>query len=223
MKFLRGLALLGIVVFATGAVSAQGLLGKIKKGAGKAGAAVSGAAENVGNSIGSTVDLAKDDEPPAEIRAKLDAMAAASLSRLFAENPAAGTLFDASMGYAVFDTRKIGALGVSAGFGRGVAVSQADARRIYMNMGTGGLGLSFGIGGFESQVVILFETAGGFAAFITDGYDATAQAGSMFGDEKTGEAVRFVDGRSIFVLDKKGWKVSATAAGTKYWPDPDLN
>ena len=41
----------------------------------------------------------------------------------------------------------------------------------------------------------------------------------MFGDEKADIGVRFVDGRAIFVLTKQGWKVSATAAGTKYWAE----
>ena len=45
----------------------------------------------------------------------------------------------------------------------------------------------------------------------------------MFGDEKAEIGVRFVDGRAIFVLTKQGWKVSATAAGTKYWADANLN
>ena len=55
---------------------------------------------------------------------------------------------------------------------------------------------------------------GHFDEFVTLGYDATAEAGSMFGDEKAEIGVRFVDGRAIFVLTKQGWKVSATAAGT---------
>ena len=45
----------------------------------------------------------------------------------------------------------------------------------------------------------------------------------MFGDEKAEFGVRFVDGRAIFVLTKQGWKISATAAGTRYWADKNLN
>ena len=55
------------------------------------------------------------------------------------------------------------------------------------------------------------------------GYDATAEAGTMFGEDKAELGVRFVDGRAIFVLTKQGWKVSATAAGTEYWADQNLN
>lgn len=222
-KFTQILALLAVAGIAGGGTSAQGLLGKLKDGAGKVVGAVEGVADNLGETIVSTVGLAATDKSPAETRAMVDTMAEASLQTLFANEPDAKALFDTSAGYAVFDTRKIGALFVSAGVGRGVAVSQADGGRTYMNMGSGGLGLSLGIGGFESQIVILFESPGGFRSFITDGYDATAQAGSMFGDETAGETAQFVDGRSIFVLGKKGWKISATAAGTKYWVDPKLN
>ncbi|MBO9412358.1 MULTISPECIES: hypothetical protein [unclassified Ruegeria] len=92
-----------------------------------------------------------------------------------------------------------------------------------MNMATGGVGAALGIGGFETQIVILFETPGDFPKFFNDGYDATAESGVMFGEEKAGETVRFIDGRSIFVLTKKGWRVATNATGTKYWRAPDLN
>jgi hypothetical protein len=92
-----------------------------------------------------------------------------------------------------------------------------------MNMGTGGVGLAFGFGGFESQIVMLFQDEAGFTRFVTEGYDATAQAGARAGEDQAEETLRFVDGRQIFVLSKNGWRVSATAAGTKYWAAPDLN
>jgi len=222
MKIFQSLILLLAPAFLANELAAQGLLDKISKGAGKAAGFVEETAGKVGETVDSTIDLATGDATPQETRDKLDAMADASLDRLFSENAAARGLFDASAGYAVFDTRKV-SFGVAAGFGRGVAVSRETEARTYMNMGTGGVGWSFGLGGFETQVVILFETFDGFDSFITDGYDATAEAGSMVGDETAEQTVRFIDGRSIFVLSKKGWKVSASAAGTKYWADSDLN
>ena len=82
-------------------------------------------------------------------------MAGETLTRLFAEQPEAADLFELSAGYAVFDTRKVVLFGLAAGAGRGVAASRTDDRRIYMNMGTAGVGMSLGIGGFETQVVLL--------------------------------------------------------------------
>jgi X-X-X-Leu-X-X-Gly heptad repeat protein len=180
-------------------------------------------ADSVERSVTGSVDLLTDEATPEETRAELDVMALNTLQRLFAEQPAAARLFEESAGYAVFDTRRLSALGLAAGVGRGVAVSRTTGERVYMNMGTGGVGVSLGIGGFETQVVMLFQTDAVYENFVTQGYDATAEAGTMFDDDKTRGAVRFSDGRSIFYLTNKGWKVSASAAGTKYWRDIDLN
>lgn len=209
-------------VLAAGPAGADGLLDRVEGAAKKAGDAIEGVAKRAGEAVEGTVELATDSATPAETRARLDAMAGRTLDRLFAGQPAARGLFEKSAGYAVFDARKV-SLGVSAGFGRGVAVPRPAGRRVYMNFGTGGVGLSIGFGGFEHQIVILFETAAAFDAFVTNGYDATAEAGTMFGDEKAGETLRFDQDRSIFVLTRKGWKLAVSAAGTKYWPDADLN
>jgi lipid-binding SYLF domain-containing protein len=196
----------------------------MQQGASKVQQGAVGAAGRIGESVDSSVDLMTNEPTPQETRAKLDAMADETLTRLFAEQPEAAELFELSAGYAVFDTRKLVLFGLAAGAGRGVAVSRTgDARRIYMNMATGGVGMSLGLGGFETQVAILFKDVWDFDEFVAMGYDATAEAGSMFGDEKAEIGVRFVDGRAIFVLTKQGWKVSATAAGTKYWADQNLN
>ena len=197
---------------------------KVQQGASEVQKGVAGATGRIEESVDSSVDLMTNEPTPQETRDKLDAMADETLARLFAEQPEAAELFELSAGYAVFDTRKLVLFGLAAGAGRGVAVSRAeDERRIYMNMATAGVGMSLGLGGFETQVAILFKDEWDFDEFVTLGYDATAEAGSMFGDEKAEIGVRFVDGRAIFVLTKQGWKVSATAAGTKYWADANLN
>ena len=224
MQFFRFLIIYpAIIMVLAHTVSAQTVFDKIKEGANKAGNVVGKSIESVGETIESTADLAADEGTPEQSRASRDAMAEKTLAQLFSKNEAANDLYNASAGCAVFDTRKVVTLGIAAGFGRGVAISKETDTRTYMNMGTGGVGLSLGIGGFESQVVILFEKAAEFEDFVANGYDATAEAGTMFGDDKADQKVRFVDGRSIFVLSKKGWKVSTSAAGTKYWPDKDLN
>ncbi|MFZ1574614.1 MAG: hypothetical protein WAT36_05145 [Chromatiaceae bacterium] len=86
-------------------------------------------------------------------------------------------------GYAVFDKREA-SFYVVAGYGRGVAVNAATGSRVYMKMATTGAGLSFGLGGFASQLVILFEDAPGFAAFVAEGLDAATEVGAMAGGEK---------------------------------------
>lgn len=224
MQFFRFLIIYPAVIIALAhTASAQTVFNKIKGGVKKAGDVVGKSIESVGETIESTADLAADEGTPEQSRNSRDAVAEKTLAQLFSKNTAANKLYNESAGYAVFDTRKVITLGVAAGFGRGVAVSKETAVRTYMNMGTGGVGLSLGIGGFENQVVILFEKAAGFEDFVANGYDATAEAGTMFGKDKADQKVRFVDGRSIFILSKKGWKVSTSAAGTKYWPDKELN
>ena len=202
---------------------AESLGDKIKKGVGKAGDVVKQGADAVEEAVESTGELVGNEETPEATRAKLDAIADEVLAQLLAENAAAAQAFEASAGYAVFDMRRVSIFPLSAGYGRGVASPLPEASRTYMQMGTGGVGAAFGIGGFESQFVILFETAGDFEEFITHGYDAGADAGTMQGEERSTTEVQFVNGRSFFVLSKKGWRVNANATGTKYWKDPNLN
>lgn len=186
------------------------------------GKATNKAVETANETVESTQQALRDEATPEATRAKLDAMADATLQRLFTDEPNSRALFDASVGYAVFDTRQVQYV-AAAGYGRGVAVDRETGQRTYMKMGSAGVGISFGFGGFDSQVVILFEKAFGFNKFITQGMDATAEAGTMTGDDKDQLALRFDDGRAVFVLTKKGWKVSAKLSGTKYWPDEGLN
>ncbi|WP_299660675.1 hypothetical protein [uncultured Ruegeria sp.] len=213
---------------------AEGVLDKIKKGAENTATAIGRGAEGVGNTIekganavdetiDSTSELLKNEATPEETRAKLDAMAGDILDQLLAEDPQAQALYDVSAGYAVFDSRKVTVFPVSAGYGRGVAVSKETEQHTYMNMGTGGVGGAIGIGGFETKFVILFETPADLEKFISQGYDATAETGAMYGEDRSGETLHFTEGRSFFALSKKGWRVSAGATGTKFWKSPELN
>ena len=229
MRFLLVVITLGLVLADSSATSAQSLkerlgrgLSKVREGAENFGEGAGNVAESVGETLDSTADLVTGEPTPEETRDKLDNMADAALQRLFEEQADARSLFESSVGYAVFDTRKLTLVGLTGGGGRGVAVSPRN-ERIYMRMGTAGVGLSLGIGGFETQVVIMFEDEVRFQDFVTRGLDASAEAGAMFDEEKENLRVRFVDGRAFFFLTKRGWKIAASAAGTKYWPDRSLN
>jgi len=214
--------------------AAQSLSERLSEGAAQAGAAVGNAADKaadvagkvagrVKDNVESTVDLATDDETAEETRAKLNAMAAEALARLMEEEPGAAALFDLSAGFAVFDTRQLTVIGVKAGFGRGVAIDKETGDEVYMRMGTGGLEFKFGLGGFASQMVILFQDGWTYQDFITHGLDATASTGAMMGKDAEDATLQFVNGRSVFILTQQGWKVRATLSGTKYWRDAALN
>lgn len=204
-------------------VHAQGLMESLKKGAGTIGDVAKKGANAVGDAVDSTAELVRDGETPEETREKLDLMANEVLARLLSENSEAQETLDESAGYAAFDMRRISIFPLSAGYGRGVAVSMPEGDRTYMQMGTGGAGAAFGIGGFESQFVIMFETPTDFERFVVNGYDASADAGIMEGEERSTTEVKFTQGRSFFVLSKTGWRINANASGTKYWQDKDLN
>ena len=230
MNLNRRTALLGLIsalsLGQSGRVSAgpllDGLADKAAKATEKVGETTGAVIEHAADTVRDTRQDLRDEATPAETRAKLDAMAEDSLRRLFNEYPDSRELFNASAGYAVFDTRKL-SYGVSAGFGRGVAVDRKEKQRTYMKMGSAGASISYGIGGFDTQVVIFFQNAAAFKTFIVQGLDTTADAGAMVGDLHDQLTVRFEDGRAVFTLTKKGWKVSAGLSGTKYWPDSELN
>ena len=213
------------------------VLNSLKEGAAKAAKAVGETTENVVDtagevagkatsavkeSVGSTTKSLSDEATPEATRAKLDEMAKTTLTRLFAEQPGSRALFDRSAGYAVFDKREA-SFYVVAGYGRGVAVNKKTGTHVYMKMATTGAGLSFGLGGFKSQLVILFQNSAGLQEFVAKGLDATAEVGAMAGDDKDQLAIRFNNGKAVFVLTGKGWKIAAKLTGSRYWPDDELN
>ena len=202
-----------------GTSNAVQTVGETAKGTAEAAGRATGA---VKETIGSTQESLADEATPAATRAKLDAMTEATLARLFAEKPGSRELFERSAGYAVFDKREA-SFYVVAGYGRGVAVDAASGSRVYMKMATTGAGLSFGLGGFASQLVILFENPAAFQTFVTEGLDATGEVGAMAGGDQERLALRFDDGKAVFVLTGKGWKVAAKLTGSRYWADNVLN
>ncbi|KAA6182038.1 hypothetical protein F2Q65_18610 [Thiohalocapsa marina] len=230
---------LAIAIIAAAPVAGQaesmldGLKEKASRAAEKVSATAGTAAEAVGQVTTAVVDQAqqtvddtrtalRDEATPAETRAKLDAMTAATLRQLFQDRPDTAKLLQGSFGYAVFDTRQV-QYGIAAGYGRGVAVALDTGKHTYMRMGSGGVGISLGFGGFDTKFVIFFENAFSYNKFVLQGLDASAEAGTMTGAQTDEMALRFEQGRVIFALTQGGWKVSAKLAGTRYWPDRGLN
>lgn len=211
----------------------DGIRDKATAAASKAGEAAAGAARAAGELSEKAVDSVRntaeetaadlgDAETPAATRAKLDVMASQTLDRLLGERPDVAPLLGASYGYAVFDTRQL-KVGLTGGYGRGVAVDNDSGERTYMRMASAGVGVRLGFGGFDSQIVILFETPFAYRKFVTQGLDATAEASSMAGNKHDRVALGFEDGRAVFVLTKQGWKLAAGLTGSRYWPDKALN
>jgi len=206
-----------------GAAKAAKAVGDTTKGAVDAAGEVAGKATGaVTETLDSTRESLSDEATPEATRAKLDAMAEETLERLFRDEPGSRALFDRSAGYAVFDKREA-SFYVVAGYGRGVAVDAKTGARVYMKMATTGAGLSFGLGGFASQLVILFEDSAGLQEFVEQGLDASAGVEAIAGEEREQLGLRFDDGKAVFVLTGKGWKIGAKLTGSRYWPDEELN
>ena len=186
-----------------GAAKAAGAVGETTGSAvGTAGELTGKATDAAKDTVSSTQKDLRDEATPEATRAKLDAMAQSTLERLFAEHPGSRDMFNGSAGYAVIDSREA-SFYVVAGYGRGVAVDRRNDARTYMKMATTGAGMSFGIGGFDNQIVILFEDAADFTDFIKRGVDATAQAGTMTGDKQDQLGLRFTEGKAVFVLPRR--------------------
>ncbi len=198
----------GLLCPASISVSGE-ILDKIAKGA-----------ESVTDTVSDTVEKIAGDETPDETRAKIDKMSADTLKRLFSENTGAKKLYDASYGYAVFDTRKFSFM-ITTGTGAGLARVKGNGKPIYMKMATGGVNI--GLGAELFQLVFLFEDKDAFDKFVDQGVEVGSAANAAFGEDGEGVAVRFVDGVAAYELTEKGLKLTADITGTKYWKNSDLN
>lgn len=150
----------------------------------------------------------------------IDKIAEETLNRLFAQEPKAKTLFDMAYGYAVFTNVKV-MFGISGGGGSGVAVVKSTGQRVYMKMGTGGIGI--GLGGQKSSLVFLFEDRKTLENFIYNGWQGDAAANAVAGTEGANVATTFTQGLAIYQLTESGLMLKADVSGTKFWVDKKLN
>jgi len=168
-----------------------------------------------------SVAMAEEKESKAEKkRTEIDAHAKEALAELFGENEKAKGLYDSAYGYAVFGTWKF-AIGISGGGGTGVAVDKGSSERVYMDMGTVGVG--FGLGGKKMQVIFLFQDEKTFTGFVEKGWQADASATAAAGTAAAEAGSGFVNGIAIYQITEAGVMAAADIAGTKYWKDKKLN
>lgn len=155
-----------------------------------------------------------------EKREAIDAKADESLEALFDKSAKAKELFESSYGWAAFDSLKL-AIGISGGGGKGVAVAKEGDERVYMEMGTAGVG--FSLGGQRYQVVFLFQDSKTFRHFVDSGWQADASASAVAGTDGANAQTGFVNGLAIYPMTQEGLMLAADIAGTKYWKDGKLN
>ena len=153
-------------------------------------------------------------------RMTVDAMAGETLERLMILRPKAKELFEKSYGYAVFDSFKFG-VGLSGAGGSGVAVDRKSGKRVYMKMGSAGIGLT--LGGQKYYVIFLMQDSQTFDRFVTSGWYADASARAAAGSEGGASGTAFVNGLAIFQINKAGLMASLDISSTWYSRDDELN
>lgn len=151
---------------------------------------------------------------------EVDSAAGAALDTLLKGNPKAKELYDKAYGWAAFDNLKLGFV-ISGSGGKGVAVAKKSGKRTYMEMGSAGIGLTFG--GKKYEVVFLFQDSKTFNSFVTKGWQATAAASAEAGRAGGGAQTGFTNGMAVYQIDAKGLMASADISGTKYSIDKDVN
>jgi len=153
-------------------------------------------------------------------RLKINEMADAALETVMNGNWKAEELFETAYGWAAFDNLKIAFL-LSGGGGNGMAIRKESGERIYMKMGTAGIGL--GIGGQSYQVIFFFQDERTFHNFVEKGWKADASAQAAAGKDGANATTGFVNGVAVWQITDKGLMASADISGTKYWKNKKLN
>lgn len=172
-------------------------------------------------SIFSVNALASKEEDRQEILTMKDEV----LTKLYKEEPKVKAKIADAEGYAVFSNIGVNLIFLSAGGGTGVVHNNDTGKNTYMNMGSAGVGIGFGVKDFSA--VFIFHTEDALETFIEHGWDFSGQADAAAKSGKKGAegsaAGTIVNGVSIYQMTESGLALQATLQGTKYWVDGDLN
>jgi lipid-binding SYLF domain-containing protein len=158
-------------------------------------------------------------------RADIQKIEKDTLAKLYSVQPSAKRAIEGAAGYAVFHNFGMKILVAGGGSGKGVAVDRKTGKRTYMKMGEIQAGIGIGVKKFN--VVFVFETPDKLDQFINQGWEFGAQttAAATTGDQGASMqgALAVSPGVWMYQLTEKGLALEATAKGTKYWKDSDLN
>jgi lipid-binding SYLF domain-containing protein len=151
-----------------------------------------------------------------------------TLNELYKKRPETRSKLRQAVGYGVFSNLETKIMFVGGGSGYGLIVDNASGREIFMRMAKVHGGVGLGIQDFRA--VFVFNDRDTMKRFIEEGWqfgggaDASAKAGEK-GAAASGDVM--VDTKAkpmeIYQFTEAGIALSATAAGTKYWKDKDLN
>ena len=160
-----------------------------------------------------------------ERRQIIDTMADQNLQRLYNERPAARQEIAESAGYAVFSNANVHVIFVGGGGGHGVVIDKTTGRKIYMKVGSGGIG--FGLGAKDYRQVIIFKTRQALIDFTGSGWGVGSQAEATAKTPEAGgdTAADGILGKEVttYTMTESGLALQATVSGTRYSLDDDLN
>ena len=152
-------------------------------------------------------------------------MANATLTQLYAKNPAAKSEIAKAAGYAVFSDFGFKVIWLGGAGGSGIAVNNATKQETFMKMVEFQPGL--GLGAAKFRLVFVFETPEAFNSFVTSGWEAGANAMASAKTKTEGGAlagaVSVSKGVKMFQLNDEGAIVGVSLTGAKYYKDKELN
>ncbi|RKY06482.1 MAG: hypothetical protein DRP66_08705 [Planctomycetota bacterium] len=147
-----------------------------------------------------------------------------TLRELYEKKPEAREKIEKAAGYGVFSDWGVNVILVSAANGWGIVTDNKTGTETFMKMGQVGVGLGIGVKDFRA--VFIFRSEEAMRKFVDSGWEfgGHADAAAVSGDKggQASGAASFQD-IEIYQFTKSGIALQATIAGTKYWPDKDLN
>jgi lipid-binding SYLF domain-containing protein len=155
-------------------------------------------------------------------------MRSETLAKLYELHPETRAKLRRAAGYGVFSNVETKIMFAGGGSGYGVVVDNANGRETFMRMAKLHGGIGMGIQDFRA--VFIFNDRDTMRQFVEEGWqfgggaDASLKAGEK-GAALSGEVAADTDVRpmEIYQITESGVALSATAAGTKYWKDDELN
>jgi len=147
-----------------------------------------------------------------------------TLQELYEKKPEAREKIKKAAGYAVFSNWGVNFLLASTANGWGIVTNNKTGTETFMKMAQVGVGLGLGVKDFRA--VFIFRNEETLDKFVNSGWEfgGHADAAAISGDKgaQASGAASFQD-IEIYQFTKSGIALQATIAGTKYWPDKDLN
>jgi len=158
------------------------------------------------------------------VRSELRQMRKDTLEALYKEDPKARVAIRGSAGYAVFASAGAHVLFLGGSGGRGILRENLTGKDTFMRMSAVRAGL--GIGFEDVRTILVFKKRDTLKKFLEDGWTFGGETAAVAESEGQGAGKRDiepVEGIVLYQLTKTGAMARGTVAGTKYWPDKELN